>query len=316
MKEMRFQCEICNRRFRFEHDLRRHKKNFHDEAMTFQCENCDDETFFFSKYNFNLHQHRVHGTFICPVCSKILPTHASLSSHKRHIHEKFNRIKKREKFRCEICAKDFKFKKFFEKHNSNIHEQDTYECKVCSKTFKSKKLFNAHRHKLNDPVVKPVMGPVMCEVCSEIISNLARLRIHMKSVHDTSKSKHCQICDKAFTYREYRNHFYSVHRKREIHTCDQCGKTFDRKCIFKRHLQHVHNKLKSHICNLCGKSFPQFQNLQKHMSGVHEKLKPFQCKLCGNYFSQTSSLSLHMKNIHKVRYTQKMDKELEQESEK
>ena len=83
----RFSCSQCGKTFTFRHEMRRHKKNKH-ENLRFSCDVCASE--FCSMSNLNRHKvmcQRPRTTgYNCTRCNKVLSSTSGLERHKSQQH--------------------------------------------------------------------------------------------------------------------------------------------------------------------------------------------------------------------------------------
>ncbi|XP_015042552.2 zinc finger and BTB domain-containing protein 49 [Drosophila pseudoobscura] len=92
---------------------------------------------------------------------------------------------------------------------------------------------------------------------------------------------------------------------RPIHTCNFCGKTFQRFSRMQDHLR-IHTGEKPFICNHCGKAFRLKMRLAEHKLR-HRTEKAYQCEICSMPLATKQDLSLHMRH-HKNDRRYKCDK--------
>ena len=84
----------------------------------------------------------------------------------------------------------------------------------------------------------------------------------------------CECCNKSFPSADHlKIHINSVHKGMKDHKCDSCGKTFSQAWILKGHINSIHNGKKDHKCDSCEKEFSQAGNLKTHINSVHNGQK-------------------------------------------
>jgi len=86
--------------------------------------------------------------------------------------------------------------------------------------------------------------------------------------------------------------------QREIHTCDLCGKTYNRKGDLGRHIR-IHSGVRPYKCDVCAASFVQRSALTTHMN-THTGDRPYLCGIgkCTASFGDPSSRTRHRKETH------------------
>ncbi|XP_055631124.1 transcription factor grauzone-like [Toxorhynchites rutilus septentrionalis] len=109
----KFQCPICQKWIKGEHDLKRHIRIIHYEKGQ---------------------------THICDVCNKQYPNSKALNKHKGLVHVE-------KKFECEFCGKKFKHALNLKEHRTIHTGEVLYSCDICGTTMNSKANLYTHTKK-------------------------------------------------------------------------------------------------------------------------------------------------------------------------
>ncbi|CAL8075645.1 unnamed protein product [Calicophoron daubneyi] len=80
-------------------------------------------------------------------------------------------------------------------------------------------------------------------------------------------------------------------RQRRMHTCEHCGKQFDRPSLLKRHLL-THTGERPFECRFCSKGFSTRSGVNTH-ERTHTGQRPYVCRICGRRFAAGSNLIFH-----------------------
>ena len=84
-------------------------------------------------------------------------------------------------------------------------------------------------------------------------------------------------------------------------TCEQCGKTFQKKNKLNRHVKEVHSEEKLYQCEVCEAQFKRNSHLTRHKKLKHsDDPKSFNCTIdsCVQKFATKQHLDRHIKTIH------------------
>ncbi|XP_068085465.1 uncharacterized protein [Anabrus simplex] len=144
-------------------------------------------------------------------------------------------------------------------------------------------------------------APLPCELltqpeeqahCSSVGGSIFAQECYVKrhSVSSGVKSYHCNVCNRTFSNKYYRNYHLLIHSK--PYRCNVCDKTFARKYRLREHLQ-THASDNAFCCNICGKKFECKRYLTKH-SSVHSGKRPFECNVCSKDFRTKHCLTKHV----------------------
>lgn len=79
-------------------------------------------------------------------------------------------------------------------------------------------------------------------------------------------------------------------KKKTLHTCEQCGKSFKFKSVLLKHIR-IHSTERPFECKVCGADFKQYGGLLSH-SKIHGPPR-FTCQECGKQFVFKTKLILH-----------------------
>ncbi|GAB0086669.1 hypothetical protein DMENIID0001_007700 [Sergentomyia squamirostris] len=126
-----FSCNICQRKFRAQHQLINHKRKHIPKAER------DD-------------------TFKCDLCSKKFANGQTLKKHKRLKH-----TDNRELFQCDICGGNFITPTSLQKHQT-VHDgraPRVHKCDQCGRSFEKKKWLNQHRKKQHKIFTDLMLNP-------------------------------------------------------------------------------------------------------------------------------------------------------------
>jgi uncharacterized Zn-finger protein len=191
------------------------------------------------------------------------------------------------RFKCQKCAKIFKFESNFKRHS-------------CVDSIKTKSSSDFKKHSRNHLQKKPYK----CDVCGKEYIWPSYLKIHKRS-HSNEKPYACDLCNKKCTTLGNLNIHKWTHtrvKKTKNHlpkmpfSCDECGKEFFSKSHLVIH-KRTHTKEKPFSCDLCEKKFSTLGILKVHKR-KHTGERPYSCDKCGKRFTQLSSLRNHSK-LHK-----------------
>lgn len=133
-------CEVCEKDFKTQDNLRYHQLWVHTDEKSFPCEDCDKS--FKRKEALVLHRKDAHpeeeidGT--CDKCGKVFE---SLSKLRWHISTDHN---DKDKFECDKCDRKFDFKTQLDKHLLSHSETKSFVCNLCSAAYKRKDHLTRH----------------------------------------------------------------------------------------------------------------------------------------------------------------------------
>lgn len=220
-------------------------------------------------------------------------------------------IPKKKPYICDICYKQFETPSKLARHYLIHTGQKPFECHVCHKTFRQ--LVHLERHQLTHNL------PFKCIVCYRNFRNLIAFLEHQQHhnenyQNDTKLAEtfvnsekdmvtcgifRCSVCRKSFTTEKSwmlhqcvkANFLHGARRRKKIHACESCNKTFPSRSKLERHFL-IHTGQKPFKCSSCGKSFRQSTHLKIHQL-THTEERPFQCSFCQKGFKIQSKLMKH-----------------------
>ena len=225
---------------------------------------------------------------------------------------------KRERYRCDICLKIFKFKTCFKNHRSNVcwkqcpmcfkkfdnsndfkkhyimHTQNyQHKCLICFKRFRDEDEVKKHHCEHDEKSNKP-----KCDVCWKAFSSKDSLTKHVQLMHGTSDQRittdyTCHICSNDFkSLYSLKSHIDIIHKKIVSFECEVCNKNYPRRSSLNRHMR-LHTGNYPFMCDVCGKGFNSGSRFKTHML-KHKGLKSFKCEYCNKGFYSNCNLNQHL----------------------
>ncbi|KAJ6646918.1 Zinc finger protein [Pseudolycoriella hygida] len=121
-----FTCYVCEREFPLRYYLVSHMKSHYDKFLRHICPTCGRRfrTFGLLTQHLKTHEGKIYE---CEQCDKKFNYYVRLRLHRASHRTELN-------FKCDICSKAFKVKKYLNKHMA-VHNDKKYGCKFCPATF-------------------------------------------------------------------------------------------------------------------------------------------------------------------------------------
>uniref|UniRef100_A0A3B5L019 C2H2-type domain-containing protein n=1 Tax=Xiphophorus couchianus TaxID=32473 RepID=A0A3B5L019_9TELE len=276
VRERRYRCSSCGKRFYQLGHLRKHQFS-HTDEKPFRCRDCGKN--YTSSESFRAHQlsHKGERPFSCPHCEKTYGLKRDLKEHLvLHTGEK--------PYTCENCGKSFARRPSLRVHRL-LHSClfPTQPCSVCSKQLANPNSLRNH--------MKLHTGekPHICQHCGKRFSQKGNLESHLR-VHSGEKPFHCPECLQTFTQKSDLQRHMFTHTKGGF-LCSYCGKSLRDPHSLRYH-ERLHTGERPHRCSICGKGYTMATKLRRHMRSSHLKEKPYSCS-CGASYTLKQSLLRH-----------------------
>ncbi|CAG9763076.1 unnamed protein product [Ceutorhynchus assimilis] len=189
-----FTCDICGKIYQNKQVVARHKLLVHSKDFKIICQVC--QRGFFSENELKKHIQTFHEAkelLPCPIegCNKIFQVKESLKYHVETVH---NPSEDKPDLICVQCGKLFNHPKSLKNHMHQHRRCKTFPCSVCGKILTSQASLRDHLR------IHTGERPFICELCSQEFSKLQSLKNHMV-VHTKEKRFSCKLCDTQFTQR-------------------------------------------------------------------------------------------------------------------
>ncbi|KAK7930651.1 hypothetical protein WMY93_007046 [Mugilogobius chulae] len=178
---------------------------------------------------------------------------ASLS---RDAVQSVNRISRNVLHKCFQCSEKFKTIEALEVHH-DIHP-GPYTCQLCDKNFSFKRLYKKHLKGHDEP------KPFKCAVCKHKFRTKYHLNEHVL-IHTGERPFSCSECDMKFRQRNSLiRHFLAKHSEDKPYRCSVCQKGFVQKWHYVSHMRG-HTEEGTFRSSDCAQKIKIKLNLKKHL---------------------------------------------------
>ena len=171
-----------------------------------------------------------------------------------------------------------------------------YEPKAEAESADDDSVFPLPLHSFVDIKYGMKMLPVDCDQCGKTLSGYAKLKEHVKVVHDQIRDVFCDVCSKAFgTKQQLRQHQQRVHSTVRDFSCLVC----DKGCVTKAELvthMRCHTGERPFVCDTCSETFITNSDLTAHKRKHDGNM--LTCDHCGKQFAALKHLNSHVKFVH------------------
>ncbi|EDS37480.1 zinc finger protein 28 [Culex quinquefasciatus] len=324
-------CEECNKSYTNRELFRSHKyKHRMLKEGKFTCKICDKR--FRDKYALTIHLQGIH------LVSKLIKP---VSSKKGDLNEpdvkQFPKTITNEngQFKCTECDEKFEFLYLQQRHirRHTALKQELYKCEECNKAFASNPEFLSHMKRVHEQYAKKALqvsvkeedGVFICSKCNKTFEerHLCQQHILKHLLVTKERTVSCPKCPKTFISEKYLVkheawHEASIKKLSEVIKCDECNKTFKTKRILSRHLRrHATMKEGKYQCKICSMRHASDRELKihtkKHEMNVEMPSVPppviivrndhsaFQCPECGMVFTVRRAYNNHAQRHINIR---------------
>jgi len=228
------------------------------------CNQCDYKTINPGDLKKHLMFHSKTKNFACSTCEAKFTTSSDLHRHMK-THESLK------SFICsfESCGFSTLRREHLVNHESthtSIESRLRHPCNECNKCYSSQSVLNRHKKTCNKPKVKPASKPEIteCQVCKKKVSNIYKLKDHMK-LHEDILEFVCDVCGKSFATIESLNKHSVLHAPKKF-ACEICDKVFSRRDYLAKHIKsHTNARITlEYVCINCEEGFDSSRALEIH----------------------------------------------------
>lgn len=154
-------CETCGSSFKSKSNLNRHVQRKHDKSSyKIKCEICDKKFLLDFDLKRHLMSHNSTKNFSCNKCRKKFKTIRSLEQHRTLLHSDTPRSEK--SFQCFYCDRMYFHKRHLGYHMRKHTGENNYHCDKCDLNFHYKEKFMWHKVRVHDE-----SAPFFCQKCKK-----------------------------------------------------------------------------------------------------------------------------------------------------
>lgn len=167
-----FVCNICQRPFSTNGNLKNHIVSIHNKILPYKCpyDNCTKAYSNRSRLEVHIRTHTGARPFICTVCNKSFNEKGNLKTH-------MNFHTNSRPFKCDQCSKTYKTKGHLKDHIEIYHmNKRKFSCTLCESKFGRKSTLVAHMrtHTGEKKYVCKVKG------CEKRFAEKGNMEVHYK----------------------------------------------------------------------------------------------------------------------------------------
>ncbi|XP_017074326.1 zinc finger protein OZF [Drosophila eugracilis] len=223
--------------------------------------------------------------FKCELCTKEFKHQQNLLEHMK-IHNNSHV--------CQNCGERFLFKTDLDKHQCYQTSDSTVECPICLMVFSNTQSLD--KHKCQEMKSQPFQCPHCPQTFSKDRYLKAHLLIHQESIKGTGPHK-CSYCSSTFFNKSALKVHILAHKGERPHSCPLCDSNFRSQYALNSHIR-THTGEKPYTCPLCPKKFTDNNNLAKHRRR-HTDERPYKCSICHLAFREKHHLKRHFLGKHR-----------------
>ncbi|XP_062575811.1 zinc finger protein 888-like [Saccostrea cucullata] len=233
-----FSCKFCCKKFTYCHQLDIHSQLHYNPEL--HCDGCHLD--FDKHYRFVLHKKKDPIMHKRKSCSKKKTLHA------------MNPGNQSESFKCAVCGKKFRYKKWLDHHQMTFQDlKHKRFCFVCGIMFKLPTKMRKHM-KTHTKAPEKSRRSFLCHICGRLfkqISNMwGHIRAHtvkeiknsgtLRRPPDRSSVHECGLCVRVFSKKSYLLIHKKVHERPDTQKCQVCNGVFGSLGALNRHKRNVH----------------------------------------------------------------------------
>lgn len=312
------ECETCHKILSSRNSLREHRISIHLKNGRFPCDACGKR--FTHQRALRLHRvmHTKDRKFVCPICSSSHKRERELKLHMRDMHTTTL------SYRCNVCFQCFKMKGSLKQHCFSEHETTIISCTVCKQKLTTP--FSIYTHCLKHAEPRDFKC-VKCN--REFKSQAQLKKHSAVHNPEKRPYKQCPKCLKLiFSRSHYYEHVNSHDNKtNEIvrFKCTQCDASFQHSSSLKRHrvrhrpggdLEHPkqnpyidmdENLLPDLCCRRCRKLYTSKSGYYEHKKRCRDGVSSEElCVICNKIYSSRKTLNRHVRHKHPTEEEERM----------
>ncbi|XP_041810253.1 zinc finger protein 770-like [Chelmon rostratus] len=321
-----FQCVICNRSFRLESNLMRHReihRNQKELERPTTAQQSNNVKMSDSGAIKHLPAEPSHADLIdlnvivkpdtwsenCSNHNESLPPDSELitsaEQHRETCHSTCKQQRINTLHQCRTCLKCFPFVSKLQRHMRTHTGQRPFHCEMCGKSFRQKTHLRVHcrthlwsrYHKQRSLYISrppSCLGGFNTRTAADVsVQEIRKKDFETRPGSDVVSVKHLDPAPSAVSAqtdnRESDRLLPHASKKNKVHF-RKVSRVTVKSTQTAKLMQNPGNF--QHKCSQCLKCFPNASKLQRHEL-VHTGLKPFQCLTCGKAFRQAPHLKTH-----------------------